>query len=311
MNPQGIQEKPVVLIVDDQPSNIHALANLLKQDYQIQVANNGAKALEIARGENPPDLILLDIMMPEMDGYEVCRHLKDHDHTKDIPVIFVSALDGAGDEEKGFDLGAADYISRPFQPAIVRARVRNQVNLKLKTDMLEKLAMQDGLTDIPNRRFFQERFSSELGRAQRSGHPLSILMMDIDNFKSYNDNYGHGAGDDCLRRVAKTLQHNLERPMDLVARYGGEEFVALLPDTDAQGALHVGEKLRAAVEAVGLAHEHSDISRVVTLSIGVATSSPAQSPTDTQDLQQAADHALYLAKELGRNQVQASEENSG
>ncbi|MFW6456571.1 MAG: diguanylate cyclase [Desulfohalobiaceae bacterium] len=299
-------DQPVVLIVDDQPSNIHALAKLIKEDYQIQVANSGAKALQIATGQHQPDLILLDIMMPEMDGYLVCRKLKDNPQTKDIPVIFVTALHGSEDEEQGFNLGAADYISRPFQPAIVRARVRNQVNLKLKTDMLEKLAMRDGLTDIPNRRFYEQRSQEEFSRAVRNRHPLSVLMMDIDNFKAYNDHYGHGAGDDCLRRVAKALRDALARPMDLVARYGGEEFVVLLPETDAQGALHVGERLRAAVEAQAIAHEYSDVAGVVTLSIGAATSK-GEGQASMQDLQQAADQALYRAKDLGRNQVQSEQ----
>lgn len=314
-------QAPVVLIVDDEPSNIHALANLIKQDYQIRVAPNGSKALEIAGEENPPDLILLDVMMPEIDGYEVCRRLKDDPKTRNVPVIFVTALDAAVDEEKGLNLGASDYITRPFQPAVVRARVRNQASLKVKTDMLETLAMQDGLTDIPNRRFFEERFSEELKRAERGGHALSILMMDIDSFKSYNDNYGHGAGDDCLRRVARTLKSSLERPMDLVARYGGEEFVVLLPETDAEGAQYVGEKLNKAVESQGIVHEKPDVAPVVTISVGAATCSNeavVQAPTDQTStdndgfrnkklaLQRAADQALYQAKQLGRNRVHSA-----
>jgi diguanylate cyclase (GGDEF)-like protein len=306
MNSRKSGEKNVVLIVDDQPANIHALGKLIKDEYQILAATSGAKALEIARGENPPDLILLDVMMPEMDGYEVCRRLKADEKTNTIPVIFVTARDSAQDEEMGFSLGAVDYISKPFNPTIVRARVKNHMNLKIKTDMLEKLSMQDGLTHIPNRRFFEETLGKEWARATRNGLPLSLVMMDIDNFKAYNDNYGHGAGDECLQHVARALKNALTRPMDLVARYGGEEFVALLPETDAQGAKHVGEGLRSAVQGLGIPHEYSETSARVTISIGVATHSRETSRESALALQQAADQALYRAKEKGRNQVQTN-----
>mgnify|MGYP000562459402 CR=1 FL=1 len=297
-------EKKVVLIVDDQPANIHALAKLIREEYQVLAATSGSKALEIAQGENPPDLILLDIMMPEMDGYEVCRRLKASEQTNPIPVIFVTARNTPEDEEMGFNLGAVDYISKPFNPTIVRARVKNHMNLKIKTDMLERLSMQDGLTHIPNRRYFEETLTKEWARAQRNSLPLSLVMLDIDNFKAYNDNYGHGAGDECLQRVARALKKSLARSMDLVARYGGEEFVALLPETDAQGAIHVAEGLRTAVAGLGITHEYSEIASVVSVSIGVATHSRETERESSLELQQAADRALYLAKEKGRNQVQ-------
>ncbi|MFO8031870.1 MAG: diguanylate cyclase [Desulfohalobiaceae bacterium] len=305
MTSRESDEKNVVLIVDDQPANIHALAKLIRDEYQIQAATSGAKALEIARGEHPPDLILLDVMMPEMDGYELCRRLKADEQTNTIPVIFVTARDSAQDEEMGFSLGAVDYISKPFNPTIVRARVKNHMNLKIKTDMLEKLSMQDGLTHIPNRRFFEETLGKEWARATRNGLPLSLVMMDIDNFKAYNDNYGHGAGDECLQHVARALKNALSRPMDLVARYGGEEFVALLPETDAQGAKHVAEGLRSAVQALEIPHEYSETSAQVTISIGVATHSQEKKRESALALQQAADQALYQAKGKGRNQVQS------
>ncbi|MBI5895974.1 MAG: diguanylate cyclase [Desulfobacterales bacterium] len=299
------QDRAVVLIVDDQPANLMVLSNLLKEDYRILVATNGPKALEIAAGDHPPVLMLLDIEMPAMDGYEVCRRLKAEHRTKGIAVVFVTARDSFEDEEKCFSLGAVDYISKPFHPAIVRARVRNHVNLKIKTDMLEKLSKQDGLTDIPNRRNFEESLAREWGRAMRSRQPLSLVMMDIDHFKRYNDCYGHGAGDGCLRRVARTLKKSLARPTDFVARYGGEEFVALLPDTDADGARHVAEQLRAAVEAAAIPHDLSNTAPVVTLSIGLATHSDDDIKINARQLQQFADQALYRAKQRGRNQVQA------
>jgi diguanylate cyclase (GGDEF)-like protein len=297
-------EKAAVLIVDDQPANLMVLSKLLKEDYHILVANNGSKALEIAAGDNPPHLILLDIEMPGMDGYEVCRRLKTDDSTSGIALIFVSARDTVEDEEKGFRMGAVDYISKPFHPAIVRARVRNHINLKINSDLLEKLSKQDSLTDIPNRRNFEERLDREWSRASRNGQPLTLVMMDIDHFKNYNDHYGHGAGDECLRRVARILKKSLSRPMDVVARYGGEEFVALLPDTDEAGARHVAEQLRAAIEAAAIPHGHSATAPVVTLSVGVATHSRSNAKNNAKQLQQAADQALYRAKGQGRNQVQ-------
>lgn len=306
MSSDETKEKRSVLIVDDQPDNIHALGKLIKDEYRIMAATSGARALEIAESDNPPDLILLDVMMPEMDGYEVCRRLKQNEQTNSIPVIFVTAMDSAEDEEKGFNLGAVDYISKPFKPTIVRARIKNQMNLKIKTDMLEKMSMQDGLTEIPNRRFFQENLAREWSRCMRNGLPLSLLIMDIDNFKPYNDNYGHGAGDECLRKVANVIKDTLSRPTDQAARYGGEEFVVLLPETHAAGALHVAEELRAAVQGLGITHEHSPTAPVVTISVGTSTHSAESPMKNKEQLLQLADEALYQAKEAGRNRIQSS-----
>ncbi len=308
MTESAFQEKATVLIVDDQPANLMVLSRLLKDDYRVLVANNGAKAIDIARGDSQPVLLLLDIEMPGMDGYDLCRKLKEDERTSGIAVIFVTARDAAEDEEMGFRLGAVDYISKPYHPGIVRARVRNHVNLKIKTDMLEKLSNRDGLTNIPNRRYFEERLEGEWARSWRSGSPLAIAMMDIDHFKLYNDHYGHGAGDDCLRRVANILKKSLTRSMDMIARYGGEEFVALLPDTDLNGARHVGEQLRDAVERATIRHEHSPTASVVTLSVGVAAHTQSAPKADAGKLLQCADRALYSAKEQGRNTLRACED---
>lgn len=306
-------ETQTVLIVDDEPTNVQALAGLLKDEFRIIVANNGEKALSLAGGEHQPDLILLDIQMPDLDGYEVCRRLKEDPRTSEIPIIFVTARDAASDEEKGFLLGAVDYISRPFYPAIVRARVRTHLNLKRKTDLLEEISMRDGLTGSPNRRYFDELFEKERLRAQREKQVLSVIMMDIDRFKDFNDNYGHGSGDDALRKVAKALSEGVERPGDVVARYGGEEFVALLPRTDATGAAALAERFRASVEALAVPHEYSSAASVVTLSLGVATacgedreSSEAEVESGDDGLSgdtllKRADEALYAAKREGRN----------
>nr|WP_281432211.1 diguanylate cyclase [Desulfatitalea alkaliphila] len=301
----ALQEKATILVVDDQRSNLMVLSKLLKDDYRVLVANNGAKALALSTGDHPPVLVLLDIEMPGIDGYEVCRRLKANEKANAIAVIFVTARDAAEDEEKGLRLGAVDYISKPFHPAIVRARVRNHIELKIKTDLLESLSNQDGLTRIPNRRHFEDRIQAEWSRANRGDKCLSVIMMDIDHFKSYNDHYGHGAGDDCLRRVAMLLKTTLKRPMDMVARYGGEEFVALLPDTDPNGARYVAEQMRSMVEAAAIPHDQSPTQPVVTLSCGVASSGGQSPKSDVAALLQCADQALYRAKQQGRNLVHA------
>ena len=299
------EQRATLLIVDDQPANIHALVKLLKADYRLLTATSAAKALELARRKPGPDLILLDILMPDQDGYATCRELKEDEATHAIPIIFFTALDQAEDEAKGLQLGAADYITKPFNPAIVRARVYNQVSLKLKTDLLEQIALQDGLTGIPNRRYFDRKLAQEWKRQSRHQQPLSLLMIDIDHFKPYNDNYGHGAGDDCLRRVAQALHQIPTRSADLVARYGGEEFVVLLPDTDAAGAQEIAEKMRAAIHRLAIVHAYSSVSDHLSISLGGSTHQPQpQKPThDAEALKQAADQALYQAKEEGRDRI--------
>ena len=305
------EKKQTILIVDDQPTNIQALAKLLKSEYRIQVASNGQKALDIARSVDAPDMMLLDVQMPDIDGYEVCRQLKSDPHTSKILIIFVTGRDSVSDEEKGFKLGAVDYISKPFYPVIVRARVRTHMDLKIKTDLLEQISMLDGLTGIPNRRYFNEQFAKESGRALREKQPFSVVMMDIDQFKPYNDNYGHGGGDECLQKVARTLAGAVARPTDMVARYGGEEFMALLPGTDAAGARVLAEHFRQSVESLALSHEYSDVAKVVTLSLGTATLQPGGTLEDVATLLKRADGALYRAKASGRNRVVSAETIEG
>ena len=203
-----------------------------------------------------------------------------------------------------------DYISKPFRPAVVRARVRNHMRLKVKGDLLEQYSMRDSLTNVANRRQLDERLAEAWGRALREGHNLSLILMDIDHFKQYNDHYGHGAGDECLCRVARTLHAQLQRPADLLARYGGEEFVALLPETDVRGGQEVAERLRQAVASQQIPHTACDRGHV-TLSLGCATLAsglPREGLHTPADLLQAADQALYRAKAAGRNRVMAAED---
>lgn len=295
--------KPLILIVDDVPTNIQILAEALKSDYRIRIASRGVDALRLAQLEPQPDLVLLDVMMPEMDGYEVCRRLKDNPETQGIPVVFVTACDDEADEERGLQLGAIDYIVKPFRLPIVKARVYNHAKLKQKNDMLEKLAMIDGLTDIPNRRNFDQTLDQEWRRAVREREPLGLIMADVDLFKLFNDNYGHGAGDTCLCGVARTMQNVLSRPGDFLGRYGGEEFAVLLPNTDLEGMLQMAESLRAHVEALHLPHAYSPMG-VVTISMGCAVFNPkVDGRVVPMDLVTKADEGLYRAKAGGRNQV--------
>jgi diguanylate cyclase (GGDEF)-like protein len=291
-----------ILIVDDVPTNIQVLAEALRQQHRVKVATNGRDALAIARAEPQPDMILLDVMMPEMDGFEVCRQLKADPATRHIPVIFVTAKDDVADEEHGLMLGAADYIAKPFHLPVVRARVRNHLALKAKADLLESLANIDSLTDIPNRRRFDERLDTEWRRCQRHAQPLSVIMLDVDHFKTFNDHYGHGAGDICLVTVAATLARTLSRPGDIVARYGGEEFAVILPETDITGASQMAERMREALAMQRMPQAPDTGSGMVTLSAGVASCVPDEASSAT-DLIAAADRKLYEAKTQGRNRV--------
>jgi len=290
-----------ILIVDDIPFNMKILDEALRFEHDIVVATSGREGLARAL-DSSPDLILLDIMMPEMDGYEVCRQLKDNSKTKDIPVIFVTAKDQAGEEIMGLELGAVDYITKPFYMPIVLARVKTHLRLKRKADMLDNLVSVDGLTEIANRRHFDEALEAEWKRARRAGNPLSLIMIDIDFFKQHNDTYGHAAGDDCLRRVAMMLKKSLKRPADMVARYGGEEFAAILPETGNEQAQVLAESMRTNVEALKIKHSHSTHSGRLTISVGVATLVPTDD-SESSDLIKTADSALYKAKEAGRNRV--------
>lgn len=290
-----------LLIVDDEKQNRTLLTELLKDQYRLILAKNGTQALERAF-EHRPDLILLDVLMPEMDGYAVMRALKNDERTRDIPVIFISALDSAENEELGLELGAVDYITKPFRPSIVRVRVRNHVQSVHQRRLLERLALIDALTEIPNRRRFSQIYGQEWRRCQRSRNPLSLIVVDVDHFKLYNDNLGHAAGDQVLRQVAATLRAALKRSSDFVARYGGEEFVILLPEIDRDGAHALAEQVRRDVEALRIPHGHSPVAPWITISLGGATMTPENSQEE-QTLFGIADTFLYQAKHDGRNRV--------
>ncbi|MDD5723642.1 MAG: diguanylate cyclase [Syntrophales bacterium] len=296
--------KQKILIADDERFNLNVLVDILKPDYQIIVAKDGKQVIKRAES-NPPELILLDVMMPEMDGYETCKKLKENEQTKDIPVIFITAMKEACNEARGFDLGAVDYITKPFQAAAIIARVKVHLKMKWQTDMLRKMASIDTLTEIPNRQKFEEIFDKEWDRAVRNKNPLSIAFMDIDFFKQYNDTYGHGRGDKCLKEVAHVLADSIRRPTDFVARYGGEEFIAVLPETDIFGAMAIADVLRRNVELLKIPHAQSVPLDYVTISIGVSSVFPSGGFSDSAliSIVATADEMLYKAKAGGRNQV--------
>ncbi|MCE3262205.1 MAG: response regulator receiver modulated diguanylate cyclase [Pseudoduganella sp.] len=436
MNQGGTSFTPrrdaVILIVDDAPDNLSVLRKLMvEQGYQTYVANSGERALEIARRVHP-HLILLDVIMPGMDGFETCRQLKSHPATEDIPVLFMSARNEQEDVVTGFELGAVDYIGKPLRMAEVCARVRTQLQIrfatetqqeqaerlrtivnnmaeglliieadgriqftnpacdqhlgymaqelagksitdllnplvadeyleyfaryaanpetahshgtreviirhrtgksvcmdltltpmflrqplfigllhdithhKLSEDALQRAAMIDPLTKIANRRHFDSFLEKEWQRAMRTGAPLSLVVLDVDHFKLYNDTLGHAQGDVCLQQVAQAIGAHALRVTDLAARYGGEEFVLLFAETDADAALQMAESIRTHVESLRIPHPRSATSPYITVSIGVATLCP--SPSDNiESLFVAADRAMYVAKEEGRNQVRAT-----
>ena len=290
-----------LLIVDDEKQNRLLLTELFGTTYKIIQAKNGVQALEKAR-QHRPDLILLDVLMPEMDGMDVLRELKRDDATRLIPVIFITALSSATDEENGLNLGAVDYISKPFHPPIVRVRVRNQLQLVHQRRLLEQLASLDGLTSIPNRRQFDATLLKEWHRCQRNQQPLSLIVADVDFFKKYNDALGHAAGDRVLQEVAATLRQAARRPGDLVARYGGEEFVLLLPETDATSAQALAEGLQQLLHSKAFAHPNSSLGPWLTMSMGGNTIVPSTTALDPEFFA-LADAALYRAKHQGRNQV--------
>ncbi|MBM9605301.1 diguanylate cyclase [Desulfopila inferna] len=299
------EKKARILIVDDEKMNLKVLADLLKNEHSVILARSGAQALKHAFGENPPDLILLDVMMPDMGGYEVIKCLKDNDRTNAIPVIFVTALNSMEDEEHGLKLGAMDYITKPFSPPIVEMRVRNHLRIVHQYRLLDQLAYLDGLTEIPNRRRFEEVFKNECLRAIRNRSPLSIGMADVDFFKQYNDHYGHAMGDRTLQAIARVLHNSVKRPADLVARYGGEEFVMIFPDTDRDSANLVADRIRLSIEELNISHQYSGIADHITISIGLATAR-LTNEFRPESILEKADINLYTAKQSGRNMVVSS-----
>ena len=293
-------KKNTLLIVDDDKSNLLMLSHILQAEYNIRIASDGVSAVNIAE-KYLPDLILMDIIMPDMDGYQVIKTLQDSEKTAHIPVIFITGLNNHDDEKKGLELGAADYISKPFDDMIVKLRVHQQIRIINQLRTIENLSMIDQLTGIPNRRNFDNRLQQEWGRATRESVSLCLLMIDVDHFKNYNDNYGHQHGDKALCLVAEILTKTLKRTSDFAARWGGEEFIVLLPNSVSKGGLDIGEQIRLNIEAAELPCDNGDITKM-TVSIGINAHTPTLS-CSLHEFILKADRALYTAKNTGRNRV--------
>ena len=294
------ETKGTILVVDDEKTNINVLVHLLFNEYTLHVAKDGPTTLKIAQ-EHLPDLILLDVVMPEMNGYQILEELRNIPSTENIPVIFITGLNSSEDEQKGLALGVVDYISKPFNPSIVKLRIRNQMKLINYMRIVEKISMTDSLTGLNNRRSFNDRLRIEWGRALREELPISLIMVDVDHFKHYNDTYGHQQGDVVLQTVASVFVDALNRTMDFVARWGGEEFIILLPSTDIEGAEQVAEKIRESVENLEIPLNDGTITKV-TVSAGVSGLIP-NANSNTDQFISNADKALYDAKGKGRNRV--------
>jgi len=293
-------ERNSLLIVDDDTSSLMALTHILQSEYTIYTAKDGASALKKAE-KYFPDLILLDILMPEMDGYEVLDALRKSDNTREIPVIFITSLSHRNNEEKGLTLGARDYITKPFKSTIVKLRTQHQIQIVNQLRTIKRLSLLDTLTEIANRRSFDDRLRTEWARAIRESASISLLLIDVDHFKNYNDTYGHQQGDVALQTVAQIFMQMFKRPGDFLARWGGEEFAALLSNTDMHGGLMLGEEIRAGIEDAVICCADGTSSKV-TVSIGVNAQVPTQaSSVDT--FISCADKALYAAKSAGRNRV--------
>ncbi|MBS0514403.1 MAG: diguanylate cyclase [Proteobacteria bacterium] len=291
---------PTVLIVDDDRINRTLLAELLQDDCRIILARDGESAIARAREEPDIDLILLDVSMPQMDGYEVMKKLRQEPHTATTAVIFITAATETGSEEFGLSLGAIDYLHKPIRPAIVHARVRNHLKFVAQRKELEQLADRDGLTGIANRRRFDLALERAWWHAVRAGELLNLAMIDVDHFKRYNDRHGHSAGDEALREIAQVLARTARRSGEVAARYGGDEFVLLLSTgTDLENVL---EQARREVAALNLARASANRSTVITISCGGVTAD-VRSVSSPAALLQQADALLYKAKHQGRNRV--------
>lgn len=287
------ENKRRILIVDDIPEDIKMMQKILATKYQVIPAYNGQEGIDKAIAEQP-DIILLDIMMEGLDdGYDVCNALKECEATRDIPIIFVSARTEVSDKVRGFNLGADDYITKPFDSLEeLAARVDAAVRIKNRQDELRAMSITDALTGLPNRRYLMDRLEEEVARAKRYEYSLSCLMLDLDYFKLVNDHFGHQTGDTVLRELADLLKENV-RMVDIVARYGGEEFIAILPETDLKGARVLAERIRRSVEQQAFA---GALNLNLTISIGYSVLKPYCS-FGGLELISKSDAALYKAKE--------------
>ncbi|MFZ4573705.1 MAG: diguanylate cyclase [Phycisphaerales bacterium] len=294
--------KPVVLVIDDSV-DVHRLlrARLSQEELSFISAYSGAEGL-VAAERMQPSLITLDLNMEGMDGFEVLKQLKAKSITQQIPVIILSTQASRDDKVKAFDLGAVDYIAKPFEFTELRVRVRSAIRVYQLVQMLAQKAKVDGLTGLWNRAFFDGRWTEEFARSSRYAQPLSVMLLDCDRFKSINDDFGHPAGDALLQGLARIIQREC-RQTDLACRYGGEEFIVIMPSTGCEEATVLAERIRVGIEAATWPR-HAQ--RKVTISIGVAGCSGAPA-LSAEAWIEVVDQNLYRAKKEGRNRVISSE----
>ena len=312
-----------VLLVEDSKVAIKAITGYLDDlGVQLLIAETGGAAIELYRRERP-DIILLDIILPDINGYEVAKQVRKLQSKEDwTAIIFLSVMSKDDDLKRGIEAGGDDYLTKPVGRVVLQAKVAamyrlvrmqralvqlteqlNQANeqLNLANQELHRVSMTDGLTGIPNRRVFDELLVREWRRCARLQKPISVVMLDVDYFKKFNDRYGHQAGDECLKAAAKVISSAVPRASDLAARYGGEEFVLILSETDAEGARAVANRIREQVAGLKVVNEDSP-HHYVTLSCGISTVVP-RDDKPVEKLVKSADNALYLAKKQGRNYV--------
>jgi diguanylate cyclase (GGDEF)-like protein len=297
-----MDSKEKILIVDNNGANIKSLKTSLANRYQIFEAANCQQSLKIIESSPEVDLILLDTQSPRKNGFNLCDKIT-HDYlAKDIPFIFISPDESIAAEKEGLSMGAVDFITRPFNSSILNLRIKNQLKLKQQRDLLKHLSRTDGLTGLWNRSKFEEFMENEWFRAVREHSSLSLIMLDIDYFKNFNDSYGHTSGDECIKKVAQIINKSLVRSQDLAARYGGEEFICVLPNTRHSGAMYLAETIRKNILKLKVPHKQSKTNSFVTASLGVSTIIPS-SFSSAHMLIQATDKMLYKAKKEGRNRV--------
>ena len=299
-------KKSRLLVVDDDPTQLRFYLQGLSSQYCCQFARSANEAVTFARQFPQPDLIILDVVMPDLGGFEICRLLKNDQLTAHIPVIFASGVDDLESKVRGFDLGCVDYITKPVLIPEMKARISTHLKLKRQAHLLESLAYLDPLTQIANRRKYNETMQREWARSIRYAQPIAMLLIDIDFFKQFNDFYGHGVGDDCLIKVAQGLNSLSRRPGDIFARIGGEEFVLLLSDCDQEGAKAKATEVIDAIALMNIANQGAPNHDRVTVSVGVAILLPLLGD-EALILFQAADEALYKAKQTGRNKYALAE----
>ena len=303
MNPEIPNPNRVLVIDDSDPIHKLVVARLKPEGLEVTGERDGQAGIDRAIAD-PPDLILLDVDMPDLDGFEVCKKLKEHPSTRDVPIIFLTGTTSTDSKVRGLDLGAVDYVTKPFDQVELRARVRAALRTKRLQDILEQQSFLDGLTGLWNRAYLDRRLESELNVARRYGRPLGLVLADIDNFKSFNDRFGHLFGDVVLQGVAESLRAQARRS-DIVARYGGEEFAVLLTESDLRAGIFVSERVRASIETRRFEARGESVG--VTASVGIACTKDLQGEINAENLINAADIALYAAKDAGKNCVYMSD----